>query len=1545
MTNRIADWGSVTDRIDSADEVDFFTLSGVEPGTTVHLYMAGHGHADAGGDSRLEVIRFDGPQVALNNDINLRGNGTPPGYDISGIPQEGVSRYNAFISFEYQPGMIIKADFTFSGTRGGAYTLYASTGTLALNSQSPTSGNDVIEGGSGFDMIDGLGGDDIIRGLGGNDTLTGNAGSDFLSGDAGDDTLTGGAGGDTLDGGAGVDLARYAGSDAAVTVDLATVEASGGHAQGDTLRNVEDLEGSLHGDTLLGDDGDNRIEGLAGNDVVRGRSGDDTLHGGDGDDNLGGGAGADVLDGGAGRDLARYRGSDAGVTVNLATGQGSGAHAEGDQLNNIEDLEGSNHSDRLIGDDGANRLYGGAGNDGLYGRAGSDTLDGGAGNDRLGGGAGADVLDGGAGRDLARYAGSDAAVTVNLATGQGTGGHAQGDTLRNIEEIQGSNYNDRLFGDVGDNSLSGLDGHDTLHGGNGSDTLAGGAGNDYLSGGAGADVLDGGAGRDLALYRGSDAGVTVSLADGTGSGGHAQGDTFRDIENLWGSDHNDILNGNNGTNRLSGFSGDDTLHGGDGSDTLDGGDGRDTASYEESDAGVTVNLSTGRGSGGHAQGDTFRDIENLEGSNYNDRLIGDVGDNALSGLDGDDILNGGAGADVLDGGAGRDTVSYEGSGAGVTVDLATGRGFGGHAQYDRLSNIEDLEGSSYGDRLTGDHGDNYLFGNRGQDTLRGRAGNDILNGGAGNDTLTGGAGNDMLNGGAGADYLNGGDAGGWLNASGDGRDTASYEGSDAGVTVSLADGTGSGGHAQGDTFRDIENLWGSDHGDTLIGDGESNVLRGRSGDDTLTGGDGDDNLGGGRGSDTLNGGAGDDRLHGGLGADKLNGDDGRDTASYEGSDAGVTVSLAAGTGSGGHAQGDTFRDIENLWGSDHGDTLTGDHGDNVLSGLDGNDTLHGGDGNDDLDGGRGSDTLNGGSGVDRLHGGWGADILNGGDGRDTASYEGSDAGVTVNLATGRGSGGHAQGDTFRDIENISGSLHNDILNGNNGANRLRGRSGDDTLIGGAGADVLDGGDGQDTADYKGSNAGVTVNLATGRGSGGHAQGDTFRDIENLWGSDHGDTLIGDGESNVLRGRSGDDTLTGGDGDDNLGGGRGSDTLNGGAGDDRLHGGWGADKLNGDDGRDTADYRWSDAGVTVSLADGTGSGGHAQGDTFRDIENLWGSDHGDTLTGDHGDNVLSGLDGNDTLNGGDGRDTASYEGSDAGVTVNLSTGRGSGGHAQGDTFRDIENLWGSDHGDTLIGDAESNVLRGRSGDDTLHGGDGSDTLDGGYGRDTASYEGSDAGVTVSLADGTGSGGHAQGDTFRDVENLWGSDHGDVLTGDHGDNVLSGLDGNDKLYGGSGYDMLNGGAGADMLDGGPYRDTLDYSDSDAAVTVNLETGTASGGHAQGDTFRNIENLWGSGHGDTLTGDFDDNVLSGLDGNDTLIGGGGFDYLNGGAGEDRLIGGALADTLTGGEGADIFVFASFYEDLIEDFADGEDRIEISGGSFDDLTTMVDEKGTTVA
>ena len=106
--------------------------------------------------------------------------------------------------------------------------------------------------------------------------------------------------------------------------------------------------------------------------------------------------------------------------------------------------------------------------------------------------------------------------------------------------------------------------------------------------------------------------------------------------------------------------------------------------------------------------------------------------------------------------------------------------------------------------------------------------------------------------------------------------------------------------------------------------------------------------------------------------------------------------------------------------------------------------------------------------------------------------------------------------------------------------------------------------------------------------------------------------------------------------------------------------------------------------------------------------------------------------------------------------------------------------------------------------------GADTLSGGAGVDEADYSASGAGVNVSLATGTGSGGDAAGDLLTGIENLTGSDQADVLTGDASDNVLDG---------GAGDDALASGLGADTLIGGAGVDTADYSDSDAAVTVDL------------------------------------------------------------------------------------------------------------------------------
>ena len=1318
--------------------------------------------------------------------------------------------------------------------------------------------------------------------------------------------LEGGAGADEIFGGAGADTASYAGSAAAVTVNLGTGTASGGDARGDTLSGVEHLEGSAHEDVLIGDDGANRLLGAGGND------------------GLIGGAGADRLEGGSGVDLVSYAGSAAAVMVNLATNTVSGGDAEGDVLVDVENVEGSAHGDTLTGDDGANMLFG------------TD------GNDTLTGGAGADWLEGGLDADLVSYAGSAAAVMVNLATDVVSGGDAEGDVLVDVENVEGSAHGDRLTGDSGRNELFGAGGNDTL------------------TGGAGADVLNGGSGEDTASYAGSAAVVTVNLATDTASGGDAQGDELDEIEHLEGSAHGDTLTGGSGVNRLFGAGGNDTLAGGAGADRLEGGAGVDTVSYADSAAAVTVNLATGTGAGGDAEGDVVVDVESVEGSAYRDTLTGDSGANRLFGAGGNDRLVGGAGADRLEGDSGEDTVSYAGSAAAVTVDLSAGTASGGDAEGDVLVEVEHLEGSAHGDTLAGDNSANRLSGLGGNDRLVGFGGNDVLAGGAGADVLNGGA--DV--------------------------DTVSYAGS-AAVTVNLATGAVSGGDAEGDTFSGIENVEGSAHGDTLTGDSGANRLLGAGGNDILTGGPGADRLEGGPGTDTvsyagsaaavrvdiltdtveggdaegdtlsgienvegsahedtllgdhganrLSGLGGDDRLigydgndvlEGGAGADHLEGGRHRDTVSYAGSSAAVTVNLATGTASGGDAQGDRLFEFENVRGSAHGDTLTGDGGGNRLFGEDGNDTLKGGAGADRLEGGAGEDTVSyagssaavmvdlgagtvsggdaggdvlvdienvegsahgdvltgdgganrllGAGGNDTLTGSAGADRLEGGAGEDTVSYAGSSAAVMVDLGAGTVSGGDAEGDTISGVENVEGSAHGDVLAGDGGANRLFGAGGDDTLEGGAGADRLEGGADEDTASYAGSAAAVTVNLGTDTVSGGDAGGDVLVDIENVEGSAHGDVLTGDGGVNRLFGAGGDDTLTGG---------AGADWLEGGAGADRLEGG--ADE-------DTASYAGSAAAVTVNLGTDTVSGGDAEGDVLVDIENVEGSAHGDVLTGDGDANRLLGAGGDDTLTGGAGadrleggagadrleggadEDTASYAGSAAAVAVNLGTDTVSGGDAEGDVLVDIENVEGSAHGDELTGDGGANRLLGAGGDDTLTGGAGADRLEGGAGEDTASYAGAARGVTVNLATGRGSAGDARDDVLVEIENLEGSARGDQLTGDDGAN---------RLFGAWGNDTLTGGAGADRLDGGPGADTASYLDSDEAVTVNLGTGQGRHGDAEGDTYVFIEIVFGSDYGDRLTGDFGDNLLLGWNGNDTLVGGAGADQLRGSEGVDTL------------------------------------------------------------
>jgi Ca2+-binding RTX toxin-like protein len=229
-------------------------------------------------------------------------------------------------------------------------------------------------------------------------------------------------------------------------------------------------------------------------------------------------------------------------------------------------------------------LYGGKGDDILYGSGTADILYGEEGNDTFYVGKGPDAIDGGDGTDTVVYEQALQGVIAQLLnTDLSKLLEVGGDYLLNIENLNGSRYDDFLIGNNQNNIIRGGMGDDLLIGGAGDDTLSGGDGNDTFYGGEGADRIDGGEGIDTVVYEGSDqGGVTVQLQEPDGSlflplqnVGEAQGDQLISIENLTGSRYDDLLIGNSQQNILNGGAGDDILAGGGGLDTLIGGAGDD----------------------------------------------------------------------------------------------------------------------------------------------------------------------------------------------------------------------------------------------------------------------------------------------------------------------------------------------------------------------------------------------------------------------------------------------------------------------------------------------------------------------------------------------------------------------------------------------------------------------------------------------------------------------------------------------------------------------------------------------------------------------------------------------------------------------------------------------------------------------------------------------------------------------------------------------------------------------------------------------------------
>jgi Ca2+-binding RTX toxin-like protein len=279
----------------------------------------------------------------------------------------------------------------------------------------------------------------------------------------------------------------------------------------------------------------------------------------------------------------------------------------------------------------------------------------------------------------------------------------------------------------------------------------------------------------------------------------AKGPIGQTIDELDGVTNSaDIIVGTGAMDHIGGLGGDDIIKGGGGADFIYGGEGRDTATYENSSAGVEVDLTEGKGYGGDATGDHLNSIEDLFGSSHDDKFIGNDEDNTLNGAGGNDILKGGGGVDKLIGGDGNDILEIDGTedtakggdgtgdtlvmkaSKGMEINLNNGQidentngaginyGYGINSPYYdgpgkqkpshkhwgedvELTGIENVIGTNYDDDIYGNEVANALSGNGGNDVLVGNAGDDILDGGFGNDKINGGIGADTLSGGSGQD--------------------------------------------------------------------------------------------------------------------------------------------------------------------------------------------------------------------------------------------------------------------------------------------------------------------------------------------------------------------------------------------------------------------------------------------------------------------------------------------------------------------------------------------------------------------------------------------------------------------------------------------------------------------------------------------------------------------------------------------------------------------------------------------------------------------------
>ena len=1438
------------DVLDGGLGIDMAEYTNSAVGVTADLGNAANNTGHAAGDTYISIENLRGS----NNGADiLRGNGGDNNLEgANGNFADTLDGAGGFDTASYS--------IALTGVTASLANPTANTGDAA---------GDVyisIEGLQGSNFNDVLTGDDnnnTLSGGNGSDTLNGGLGNDTLNGgDGNNDVLVGGAGADVNNGGNGNDFASYQTSAVALTVDLLTTSNNTGDAVGDTYVSIERLIGSAFNDTLSGDNNGNFLEG---------------------------GQGADVLDGRGGGDYASYIFATGGVTANLASQAGITGEAAGDTYTSIENLAGSNFADTLIGDNNNNVLRGNDGADVLNGSGGTDwaeyigaaagvTADlGNSGNNTgyaagdtyisienlrgsntagdtlrgdglqnfLEGGQGnfVDVLDGAGGNDFAAYGGATAAVTASLANPSINTGDAQGDVYFSIEGLQGSNFNDTLTGD-----------------GN----------NNFLIGGGGADVLDGGLGIDQAEYRFATTGITADLANSAANTGEAVGDTYISIENLRGSNNNDILRGDDNNNSLRGTGG---------ADVLDGRGGIDTADYFMHTTTLVADLFAPGGNTGEAAGDTYISIENIRGGLVNDTLRGDNGANQLDGQGGNDTLVGRGGDDVLIGGAGADTVVYATGGGADTVNDFN-HGDGDLIDLTGVAGVHELADVL---ALATQDGPNTVIDFGGGDTLT------LLN--VDKNTLVGGdfvftpdpnqaptavtfdnatteidENSDVSGGITVADIVVTDDAFGTETLSLSGADAAFFEivgnqlryigpspdfeaKSSYSVTVNADDATVGGPVDAFETFTlNITNVSGN-----FVGDNDVNNIVGTTEEDTIQA------LGA---NDTLQGLAGNDTLDGGTGSDR---------AVYSDATGGITVNMAAGTVNGAGVGSDTLIAIEQITGSNHVDTYdaTGYIGADLSPGTSAR--------LNDFQGLAGNDTITG-NGTTRI------------------SYVSATGGVTVDIAAGSATGdASVDTDSFTGVRSVRGSNFADTTFGSDntaGAPEVfEGRGGDDFIDGRGGGDRVQ-------YNFDATSAGIRVNMTNGVVVGDAAIGtDTLRSVENIRGTDFADVYVATGF---------------GTGGVNIGNQGTSNEFEGEGGNDFITG----------NGSTRVSYLHALAGVTVDMSTTVAGSGTAFGtyagdvagvgvDSFTQVNAIRGSTFNDTLRGSNNGagttEFFEGFGGDDFIDGRGGFDVARYDNlvdeiaGPNGITVDMADGTVTGIDAAAtaifgnDTLRRVEGIRGSDVNDAydatgfgVVGalnigsNGTLNEFEGMAGNDSIIG----------NGNTRISYGSALAGVTVDLAAGT-----AQGVAAGDV------------AGVGTDTIVSGV----NAVRGSGFNDVFRGTGAnETFDGQGGNDRMVYSDATAFITVNMNsTNTVVGASVGTDTLQNVEFITGTTFGDSFTAAGVANTsffeFQGGDGDDSYTGNGNtrVSYLDAttGVAVDLAVTvaqntvGAGSDTLTGG------------------------------------------------